>query len=279
MKNYWLIICLLPVWISCSTEETTVVPESELVQVGMEVTTCPFEGMGTRAIADEVKYITALLFDQATLRYNRQFSFNVVSNNYVFNMPVGNWTFVLVGTGDGLTPDFATSLVVGTTLLTDVMLKLTQPTPTTYSTTREYFYAKQNVTITASTVSIPAMTIARIVAQLQILTTQTLSDSLSYVKVALKNMVPSVNFGGTKSTSYVEQTQSQIGAVNGLYSFTFYSFGSKPLGSTVSDFYIMMDYIRKAVPGTTYSFMINNAGDLQSGGLIVNTQTSISIGI
>lgn len=279
MKNYWLIICLLSIWMSCSTEEATVVPEPELVQVGMEVMTRPFEGMKTRAIADEVKYITALLFDQTTLRYNRQFSFNVVSNNYVFNMPVGNWTFVLVGTGDGLTPDFATSLVVGTTLLIDVMLKLTQPTPTTYSTTREYFYAKQNVTITASTVSIPAMTIARIVAQLQILTTQTLSDSLSYVKVALKNMVPSVNFGGTKSTSYVEQAQSQIGAVNGLYSFTFYSFGSKPLGSTASDFYIMMDYIRKAVPGTTYSFMINNAGDLQSGGLIVNTQTSISIGI
>lgn len=279
MKKLLFIGILFGMLAACSETET-VVSQKETISVGMELNSRPYEGIDTRAIADEVKYVTVMLFDQTTQLYNRQFSFDVVGTSYIFNMPVGNWTMVLVGTGDGTIADFATTPTVGVTLLTDVMLSLTKPTPTTYSTTREYFYARQNIAVTSATTSIPAVTLVRIVGKMTVNTTLALSDSLSYVKTTLKNMVPSVNFMGTKSTAYVDQVMEQTGAsTSGQYSFGFYSFGSKTLGTTATNFNINMGYIRKSQPLTQYNFQIDNAGDLQAGGLIVNTQTTITIGI
>lgn len=279
MKKLLIIGILFVLQAACSEKET-VEPQQKQATVRMELYSRPLEGLETRAIADEVKYVTVMLFDQATQLYNRQFSFDVVGTSYIFNMPVGTWTMVLVGTGDGMIADFATTPTVGVTRLTDVMLSLTQPTATTYSTTREYFYARQNITVTAATVSIPAVTLVRIVGKMTVSTTQALSDSLAYVKITLKNMIPSVNFMGTKNTSYVDQVMEQTGASgNGLYSFGFYCFGSKPLGVTSSDFNINMGYIRKSLPLTQYNFQMDNAGDLRAAGLVVNTQTTITIGI
>lgn len=280
MKKLLFIGILLGMLTACSETETVVPHQEETMFVGMELNTLPYEGVDTRAIADEVKYVTVMLFDRATQLYNRQFSFDVVGTSYIFNMPVGNWTMVLVGTGDGLIADFATTPTVGVTLLTDVMLSLTQPTATTYSTTREYFYARQNIAVTSATTLIPAVTLVRIVGKMTVTATQALSDSLSYVKITLKNMVSSVNFMGTKSTAYVDQVMEQTGAsASGIYSFGFYGFGSKTLGTTATDFNVNMGYIRKSSPLTLYNFQMDNAGDLQAGGLIVNTQTTITIGI
>lgn len=250
------------------------------VSVQMHIETEPIYGQSTtRAIADEVKYVTVMLFDRVTGLYNRQFSFDVVGNNYQFNMPTGSWTMVLVGTGDGTAADFATPLQFGVTALTDPMLALAQSPPTVRTTAREYFYARQDITITSSSTAIAAVTLIRIVGMMTVQTSQQLTDSLSYVRITLRNMVPSVSFMGVKSTSYVDQIQEATTPASGPYIFKFYCFGSKPLGTSLTDFNINMAYRRYSVPGTLYNFQMNNAGDLQAAGLVTNTRTTITIGI
>lgn len=239
------------------------------------------DGVVTKAIADEVKYITALFFDTATGLFYRSTSFSVVSNVYTFYLPANNWTIVLLGTGDGLAPVLATSLVVGQTSLSDVMLTLSRNADNTYNTTREYFYASQTFNVLASTTALPVMTLQRVVSKFQLITSKQLADSLSRVRITLNNVVPSLNFQGQKNLNYTQQIIDAYTAdkVGGVYSFSMYSFGSKNLGATAADFNISMDYVRVSQPATLYNFLINNAADLKAGGMVVNSKTIINMGL
>lgn len=233
----------------------------------------------TKAIADEIKYISLLLFDTNTGLYNRQISFDVVGSNYMFNIPIGNWTFVFIGTGDGLIADFAAPLQPGVTQLSDVMVNIAQDSFSNYTTTREYFYAKSSAIITTLSTALPTVTMVRVVSKVIIKTSKQLADSLSYVGITINNVSPSYTYSGIASTSYVNQNQSATTPnSSGIYSFTFYSFGSKPLGTTASDYNLIMDYVRIS-DGISRSFQMDNAGDFQPGGMIVNTQTTLNIGI
>lgn len=279
MRLYYHISIVVLLLILGCRRELEVNQSSTEVRVRMNIETAPLFGQPTsRAIADEVKYVTVMLFDRTTGFYNRQFSFDVVGTNYQFNMPIGSWTMVLVGTSDGLAADFATPLQFGATALTDPMLALAQSSsgPTT---TREYFYARQDITITSTSTTIPAVTLVRIVGLMTVQASQQLSDSLSYVRITLRNMVPSINFMGTKNTTYVDQVQESTTPISGPYVFKFYGFGSKPLGTSTTDFNIIMDYKRFSAPATLYSFQMDNAGDLQAAGLVPNTRSTITIGI
>lgn len=276
---YYISLAALMLFAGCAKEAESEQAAVE-VSVNMNIETEPIYGEPrSRAIADEVKYVTVMLFDKVSGLYNRQFSFDVVGTNYQFNMPTGSWTMVLVGTGDGIVADFATSLQFGTTALTDPMLALAQSSPSVNTTTREYFYARQDITITTASTSIPAVTLVRIVGMMTVQASQQLSDSLSYVRITLKNMVPSVNFLGAKNTAYVDQIQDATTPTSGPYIFKFYGFGSKPLGTSTTDFNINMAYRRYSVPATLYNFQMDNAGDLQAAGLVTNTRSTITIGI
>lgn len=269
---------------SCQTEEeanSTFPDGGKLTEVIVNTEVLGMDGVSTRAIADEVKYVTAMFFDTATGLFYRSTSFGVVSNVYTFYLPANNWTIVLLGTGDGLAPTLSTSLVVGQTSLTQVMLTLGQNGDATYNTTREYFYASQVFTVQASTTTLPVMTLQRIVSKFQLITTKQLSDSLSRVRITLNNVVPSVNFNGQKNMNYTKQLIDSYASdkVNGIYTFTMYSFGSKNLGATTNDFNISMDYVRISQPGTLYNFMINNAADLKAGGMVINSKTIINMGL
>lgn len=277
-------ILLFAILFSCQSEEETnsLFPDGgKLTEVIVNTEVLGMDGVSTRAIADEVKYITAMFFDTNTGLFYRSISFGVVSNVYTFYLPANNWTIVLLGTGDGLAPTFTTNLAVGQTSLSDVMLTLGKNADNTYNTTREYFYASQVFTVQASTTTLPVMTLQRIVSKFQLNTTKQLADSLSRVKITLNNIIPAVKFNGQKVLNYTNQMidTSASGKVNGIYSFSMYSFGSKNLGSTTNDFNISMDYVRISQPSTLYNFMINNPADLKAGGMVINSKTIINMGL
>lgn len=284
MKQSITALLLVLLLYSCQSEEVTnsLFPDSgKLTEVIVNTEVLGMDGVSTRAIADEVKYITAMFFDTNTGLFYRSISFGVVSNVYTFYLPANNWTIVLLGTGDGLAPTFTTNLAVGQTSLSDVMLTLGKNADNTYNTTREYFYASQVFTVQASTTTLPVMTLQRIVSKFQLNTTKQLADSLSRVKITLNNIIPAVKFNGQKVLNYTNQMidTSASGKVNGIYSFSMYSFGSKNLGSTTNDFNISMDYVRISQPSTLYNFMINNPADLKAGGMVINSKTIINMGL
>lgn len=284
MKQSITTLLFVLLFYSCQSEEGTNnrLPDGgKLTEVIVNTEVLGMDGVSTRAIADEVKYVTAMFFDTATGLFYRSTSFAVVSNVYTFYLPANNWTIVLVGTGDGLAPTFTTGLVVGQTSLTNAMLTLGKNADNSYNTTREYFYASQVFTVQASTTTLPVMTLQRVVSKFQLITTKQLSDSLSRVRITLNNVVPSVNFNGQKNMNYTQQMIDTYasGKVNGIYSFTMYSFGSKSLGATANDFNISMDYVRISQPATLYNFLISNAADLKAGGMVINSKTIINMGL
>lgn len=284
MKQSITALLLVLLLYSCQSEEVTnsLFPDSgKLTEVIVNTEVLGMDGINTRAIADEVKYVTAMFFDTATGLFYRSTSFGVVSNVYTFYLPSNNWTIILLGTGDGLPPTLTTNLVVGQTSLSNVMLTLGKNADNTYNTSREYFYASQTFTVQASTTTLPVMTLQRIISKFQLITSKQLADSLSRVRITLNNVIPSVNFNGQKNLNYTNQVIDTYasGKVNGIYSFTMYSFGSKNLGSTSNDFNISMDYVRISQPATLYNFLISNAADLKAGGMVINSKTIINMGI
>lgn len=283
MLKKWILWIILATLLGCEASEN-ILPQKENEEQTIQLTTgiLGFLGTSLPGISTQIQKISVLLFNNNTQLFYKEIDFDVIDTSYVLQVPIGKWDVILVGSGDKLTPDFATSLTPYSTRLTDPMLAPPQVSGNNYGSLREYFYAHQVCNITNSTTTLPKMNLKRIVSKMSLQTDTRLADSLIRVQITLKNMVASVNFLGTASATYVDQTinKTTTDITNGIYSFTFYSLGSKPLGSNPAiNFMVDMLYVRKSIPLSSYHFYMFSPTDFQTGGMVVNTSTNINLGI
>lgn len=282
MLKKWILWILLATLYGCDASENTL-PQQEGDTQTVELTTgiLGFSGVSLPGISTQIQKISVLLFDHNTQLFYKGIDFDVIDTSYVVQIPIGVWDLILVGSGDNMLPDFATSPVAHSTRLTDPMLA-PPLSGGNYGSLREYFYAHQVCNVLSSTTTLPKMTLKRIVSKLSLQTDSRLADSLARVQITLKNVVASVNFLGTPSATYMDETINKTTAdkTNGVYSFTFYTLGSKPLGSNPAiNFMVDMLYVRGSIPLTPFHFYMFSPADFQAGGLVVNTSTNINLGI
>lgn len=283
MYKKWILWILLATLFGCGASESFLPQEaSEAQTVRLTTGVLGLSGTSAPGIGTQIQKISVLLFNNGSQLFYKEINFDVIDTSYVLQIPIGKWDLILVGSGDNMIPDFATSLTPYSTRLTDPMLAPPNLSGSDYGSLREYFYAHQVCNVTSSTTILPKMSLKRIVSKVSLQTDTRLADSLMRVQITLKNAVASVNFLGTPSTTYVDQVMNKTTAnlTNGIYSFTFYALGSKPLGSNpATNFMVDMLYIRKSVPLTSYHFYMYSPTDFQTGGLVVNTSTNINLGI
>ena len=270
-----ILICIL----GCTTDEPYFEQDEEqAVQLSVQV----MNFSNTPSIASEIKKISALIFNHDTRLFYKEIAFDVIDTSYKFKIPAGTWDLILLGTGDSLAPKFGTPLEPYITHIDSSMLALPSISDTIYGNTREYFYAHQVCTVSPETTEVPKMTLKRIVSRLNLNVSPELSGVLGRVQITLCNVVSSVDFLGNPSDTYVHESihLTKENIPEGAYTFTFYSFGSKPLGSdSNTDFMVDMLYRMEASPTETLHFYMFSPSSFQADGMVVNTITKINLGL